>query len=54
MEKKSNAFPTLIFSDGENSIVSLTYAEALYSNRVKGNRNEIDGKKITGRKDIII
>lgn len=50
----TNAFPTLIFSDGENSIVSLTYAEALYDNRVKGNRNEIDGKTIIGRKDIIV
>ena len=50
----TNAFPTLIFSDGENSIVSLTYAEALYDNRVKGNRNEIDGKKIIGRKEIVV
>jgi hypothetical protein len=50
----TNAFPTIIFSDGENSIVSLTYAEALYDNRVKGNRNEIDGKKMIGRKDIVV
>lgn len=50
----TNAFPTLIFSEGENSIFSLTYAEALYDNRVKGNRNEIEGKTIIGRKDIII
>jgi len=50
----TNAFPTLIFSDGENSIVSLTYAEALYDNRDKGNRTEIEGKKIVGRKDIVV
>jgi alpha-L-rhamnosidase len=50
----TNAFPTLIFSDGENSRISLTYAESLYNDRVKGNRNEIDGKMIIGRKDIIV
>lgn len=50
----TNAFPTFIFSNGNNSEISLTYAEALYNNGVKGNRNEIEGKEIIGRKDIII
>ena len=50
----TNAFPTLIFSEGKNSTVSITYAEALYDKRVKGNRNEIVGKRIIGRKDIIV
>jgi len=50
----TNAYPTLIFSGGLNSVISLTYAESLYNNQVKGNRNEIEGKKIIGRKDIII
>lgn len=50
----TNAFPTLIFSGGESSIISLTYAEALYDNRVKGNRDKIEGKEIIGRKDIIV
>nr|WP_321450833.1 alpha-L-rhamnosidase C-terminal domain-containing protein [uncultured Carboxylicivirga sp.] len=50
-----NAYPTLIFSGGKNSKVTLTYAEALYdANNAKNNRNEIEGKTISGRQDIII
>ena len=51
----TNAYPTFIFSEGKNSIITLTYAEALYdSNGAKNNRNEIEGKTISGRKDVII
>ena len=50
----TNAYPTLIFSEGKNSVVSITYAEALYKNRIKGNRNDIEGKSMIGRKDVII
>lgn len=50
----TNAFPTLVFSGGKNSIITLTYAESLYKDGVKGNRNEVEGKEIIGRKDIII
>ncbi|MBN1185754.1 MAG: alpha-rhamnosidase [Bacteroidales bacterium] len=50
----TNAFPTLIFSGGENSIITLTYAESLYKGTSKGNRNEIEGKTMIGRKDFII
>lgn len=51
----TNAYPTLIFSGGNNSTISITYAEALYNEKFeKGNRDEIEGKNIIGRKDILI
>lgn len=51
----TNAYPTLDFSGGEKSIVTLTYAEALYKDtKNKGNRNDIDGKMIIGRIDSIL
>ena len=51
----TNAYPTLIFSDGENSTIVITYAEGLYDeNGAKNNRNEIEGKTISGRVDTII
>lgn len=51
----TNAYPTLIFSGGKNSVVVITYAEALYDEKgAKNNRNEIEGKTISGRMDTII
>ena len=51
----TNAYPTLIFSGGKNSNITITYAEGLYDGRgAKNNRNEIEGKTISGRQDIII
>ncbi len=51
----TNAYPTLIFSGGKNSTITITYAEGLYDeNGAKNNRNEIEGKSISGRQDIII
>lgn len=53
-EVYTNAYPTLIFSDGDNSTIVITYAEALYGEEgTKDNRNEIEGKTISGRMDII-
>jgi len=52
-----NAYPTLIFSGGNNSVITITYAEALYGGeegRTKGNRNEVEGKTMMGRQDTII
>ncbi len=50
----TNAYPTLIFSGGKNSTITITYAEGLYDeNGDKNNRNEIEGKTISGRQDII-
>lgn len=60
----TNAYPTIIFSNGNNAVISLKYAEALYINegdkkdwRVqhqKGNRNDIEGKRFVGKEDRII
>lgn len=51
----TNAYPTLIISGGKNAALSLSYAEALFTKYpAKGNRNEIDGKIVVGRKDSII
>lgn len=50
-----NAYPTLIFSGGNNSVITITYAEALYGEgRAKDNRNEIEGKTMFGRQDTLI
>ncbi|MFZ9660287.1 MAG: alpha-L-rhamnosidase N-terminal domain-containing protein [Chitinophagaceae bacterium] len=49
------AYPELIISSGKNAEVKMTYAEALYNKDfVKGNRNDIEGKTVTGNYDIII
>lgn len=51
----TNAYPTLLFGEGKNSTITITYAESLYDKDfVKNNRNEIIGKTISGRQDIII
>jgi len=49
------AYPELITSAGRNAMIALTYSEALYDKEGnKGNRNEIEGKHITGYADIFI
>ena len=51
----TNAYPTLIFSGGKNSTIIITYSEGLYDDKgAKNNRNEIEGKTISGRQDTII
>ena len=51
----TNAYFSLLFSRGENSNITITYAEGLYDEKgEKGNRNDIEGKAIAGRKDSII
>jgi hypothetical protein len=51
----TNAYPTLLFSGGINSNIVITYAEGLYDeNGAKNNRNEIEGKTISGRMDAIV
>jgi alpha-L-rhamnosidase len=59
----TNAYPTIMFSKGKNSVISLSYAEALYiiengndwrAQHQKGNRNEIEGKRFVGKEDRII
>jgi alpha-L-rhamnosidase len=48
----TNAYPQLLISAGKNAVITLTYAEALIdSKRVKGNRNEVEGKTLIGISD---
>ena len=49
----TTAFPELYVSNGENSEIKITYAEALIDeNGLKGNRNITEGKNIFGYYDI--
>ncbi len=51
----TNAYFSLLMSGGKNSGVSIVYAEGLYDEEgAKGNRNDIEGKSISGRKDSLI
>ena len=51
----TTAYPILNFSNGQKSTIKLTYAESLFdSTGNKGNRNDIESKKIIGNSDIII
>jgi hypothetical protein len=48
----TTAYPALTVSGGEGSTVRLTYSEALVDDHgEKGNRNQIEGKHITGVQD---
>jgi len=46
------AYPELIVSGGKNSVITITYAEALFKDGKKGNRNEIEGKEMIGNYDV--
>ena len=51
----TTGYPELKLSRGENSIIRLTYAEALWdAEHRKGNRNEIENKSIEGYQDIFV
>ncbi len=63
----TTGFPELMYSQGSNSLIKITYAEALVRDDVenisdgnlsfadvKGNRNEIKGKSIFGYYDIVL
>jgi len=47
----TTAYPELLVSGGRGAEVTLTYAEALFKNHEKGNRNETEGREIFGYKD---
>lgn len=54
-EHLTNAYLSLLFSGGKNSVITIQYAEGLYdSEGAKGNRDVIEGKMMTGRRDSII
>ena len=47
------AYPEMVVSGGKGASIKITYAEALFDkDHKKGNRNEIEGKKIEGNYDI--
>lgn len=51
----TNAYPTLLFSGGKNSTITLSYAESLFTKYPdKGQRDSIDNKIIVGRYDSLI
>ena len=51
----TTAYPVLNFSKGGKSRIKLTYAESLFDSvGNKGNRNDIENKKIYGYSDVII
>lgn len=51
----TTAYPELLISGGKDSQIRLTYSEALYdSKNEKGDRNQIEGRKIKGYSDIIL
>lgn len=55
----TSAYLTFNFSGGRNAGISIGYAEALYDNIAKygyrkGNRNDVDGKDFSGRKDSLV
>ncbi len=47
----TTAYPEIVVSGGRGSLVTLTYAEALWKGREKGNRNETEGKQMLGYQD---
>ena len=57
LDQKSHtrAYPELYFSGGDNSIIEISYAEALVDSLgIKGNRDVTDGKHMVGYFDVVI
>lgn len=50
----TTAYPELEVSGGKGATIKLTYAEALFDDSKKGNRDVIAGKEIKGNYDIFI
>ena len=50
----TTAYPELITSGGRDSVIAITYAEALWKGKEKGNRNDIEGKAMHGVEDRFI
>jgi alpha-L-rhamnosidase len=47
----TTAYPELVVRGGRGATLTITYAEALWKGREKGNRNETEGKEILGYSD---
>lgn len=52
--KLAVGYPTFTFTGGQSSEIKMTYAEALFKNGEKGNRDSINGKDILGNYDIFL
>ena len=60
----TNAYPVLQFSKGKGALIAIQYAEALFidegsgkhwkAQHMKGNRNEVEGKRFVGIKDELV
>jgi hypothetical protein len=50
-EHLTTAYPELLVSGGRGAEITLTYAEALFKDGHKGNRNETEGREIRGYYD---
>ncbi|WP_297098520.1 alpha-L-rhamnosidase C-terminal domain-containing protein [uncultured Draconibacterium sp.] len=51
----TNAYTSLTFSGGKDAVINIGYQEALFTEYpAKGNRNEVNGKILLGRKDEIL
>jgi alpha-L-rhamnosidase len=50
-EALTTAYPELVLSGGHGAQITLTYAESLWKDGQKGNRNETEGKEIQGYQD---
>lgn len=48
----TNAYPELKVSGGKDSEIRMRYSEALYKDRQKGNRNDIEDREVEGFTDI--
>ena len=54
-DREITAYPELLVSGGKNAAITLTYVEALMDiRRLKGNRNDIEGKDLYGISDKFI
>lgn len=53
-EFETVAYPELNVSGGKDARIKITYAEALFKDRKKGNRNEVEDREIMGNFDIFV
>ncbi len=51
----TTAYPQILITGGSGARIDLTYSEALFDNNMKkGNRNEIEGRKLYGNSDTFL
>ena len=47
----TTAYPELVTTGGRDAVISITYGEALWNGREKGNRSDVEGKTMHGVED---